>query len=412
VSERNCRFCGRHLEMTLVDLGMSPFSNAFVPPSRLSAMEPFFPLHVWVCDGCFLVQLEAFETPDTIFNEDYAYFSSFSETWLAHARRYVAAMTERLGLGPKSLVVEVASNDGYLLQYFVERGVPVLGIEPSANVAAEAERRGVPSLVRFFGRETAALLAREGRQADLLVGNNVLAHVPDINGFVAGLQVALKPCGVITMEFPHLVQLLRNNQYDTIYHEHFSYLSLTTVEEIFAEHELVLFDVDEIPTHGGSLRVYARHRAHATLAVTESVGRLRAAEQAFGVRRPETYSRFRKRVGDLKCDVLEFLIRARREGRQVVGYGAPAKANTLLNYCGVGPELIAYMVDRSPHKQGRFLPGSRIPVQAPERMRETRPDYVVVMPWNIKDEILDQHAYVREWGGRFVVFVPEVRVLG
>ncbi|MGI9179349.1 MAG: methyltransferase domain-containing protein [Longimicrobiaceae bacterium] len=394
----------------MVDLGMSPLSNAYLRPEQLQEMEPFYPLHALVCERCFLVQLGEFESPERIFS-DYAYFSSFSDSWLRHARDYVAMISERLRLGRESRVVEIASNDGYLLQYFVAKGIPVLGIEPAANVARAAEERGVPSLVRFFGAELARELAGEGRQAELIIGNNVLAHVPALNDFVAGLKLLLAPRGVVTMEFPHLLRLLKENQFDTIYHEHFSYFSFTTAETVFAAHGLVLFDVEELPTHGGSLRIYARHREDASQGVRPAVAALKRREQECGITRIESYTRFSERVKATKRRLLDFLIRAKEEGRRVVGYGAAAKGNTLLNYCGVGLDFLDYVVDRSPHKQGLFLPGTHIPIHAPDRIEQTRPDYVLILPWNLAEEIREQMAGIREWGGRFVVPIPEVEVL-
>jgi 2-polyprenyl-3-methyl-5-hydroxy-6-metoxy-1,4-benzoquinol methylase len=406
-----CRFCGAPLSSSLADLGMSPPSNSYVKAEDLNRMERFYPLHAWVCEKCFLVQLEEFESPEQIFSEDYAYFSSFSESWLAHCKGYVEMMTRRFGLGPQSFVVEIASNDGYLLQYFVKKGVPVLGIEPAANCAAAAEKKGVPSLVKFFGARTAAELAAQDRKADLILGNNVLAHVPDLNDFVAGIALALKPGGVVTMEFPHLLRLLLENQFDTIYHEHFSYISFVVAERVFAKHGLTLFDVDEIPTHGGSLRIYARHAANTQLAVTEKVGELSARERAAGLERAETYHSFAEQVRATKRSLLKFLIQAKEQGKRVVGYGAPAKGNTLLNYCGVRSDLLEFTVDRSPHKQGRFLPGVHIPILAPEAIAQARPDYVLILPWNLQDEIVEQLDGIRAWGGRFVVPIPETRVL-
>ena len=411
MSQRPCRFCGSPLTLSFADLGMSPPSNSYLKPEQLDRMERFYPLHAWVCGKCFLVQLEEFESPEEIFS-DYAYFSSYSDSWLKHAKAYTEAMAKRFSLGPSSFVVEIASNDGYLLQYFVERGVPVLGIEPAANVAAVAEKKGVPSLVKFFGVKTAQELVASGRQRpDLMLGNNVLAHVPDLNDFVAGMKILLAPGGVVTMEFPHLLRLIHENQFDTIYHEHFSYISFVVAERVFAAHGLTLFDVDEIPTHGGSLRIYARHAENAALPVSPKVAELRGREQAAGLERADTYLSFAEQVRATKRSLLKFLISARESGKRVAGYGAPAKGNTLLNYCGVRTDLIEYTVDRSPHKQGHFLPGVHIPVYGPERIRETRPDYVLILPWNIKDEVMAQMADVRTWGGKFVLPVPEVRVL-
>jgi SAM-dependent methyltransferase len=405
-----CRFCSAPLEVSFCDLGMTPLSNAYLAADELQRMERFYPLHAYVCGKCFLVQLPEFESPEHIFS-DYAYFSSYSDSWLAHARAYTEAMTRRFGLGPRSQVIEVASNDGYLLQYFVQQGVPVLGIEPAANVARAAVEKGIPTEVRFFGRDTARELAGRGVRADLLLGNNVLAHVPDVNDFVAGMKLALKSAGTITMEFPHLLRLMQQRQFDTIYHEHFSYLSFAAAERIFAAHGLTLFDVEELPTHGGSLRIYARHSEDGSKPVGHRVGELRAREEAAGLRDLGAYADFAEAVREAKRSLLEFLIAAKRQRKKVAGYGAPAKGNTLLNYCGIGPDFIDYTVDRSPHKQGRFLPGTHIPIFPPEKLRETRPDYILILPWNLKDEIVEQMAHVREWGARFVVPIPRVEVL-
>ena len=405
----NCRFCGKPLVHVFADLGMSPLSNAFLRSEQLDRMEPFYPLTAYVCDACFLVQLPAVETPENIFS-DYAYFSSYSETWLEHARAYCAQMTSHLGLGPSSRVVEIASNDGYLLQYFVQAGVPVLGVEPAANVAEVARPKGVDTVVRFFGTETARELQEKGYEADLLLGNNVLAHVPDLNDFVAGMKILLKRGGVITMEFPHLLRLISERQFDTIYHEHFSYFSLMTARRVFAAHGLAIYDVDELTTHGGSIRIYARH-AEEGAAPGARVVRMEEVEREHGLHELDAYARFAAMVRETKRDLLSFLIRAGEEGKTVVGYGAPAKGNTLLNYCGVRTDFVAYTVDRSPHKQGLFLPGTHIPIYAPDRIRETKPDYVLILPWNLKDEIVSQMADVREWGGRFVVPIPRVEIV-
>jgi SAM-dependent methyltransferase len=409
MSDVTCRFCGSPLAETFVDLGMSPLSNAFLTASQLHRMEPFFPLHVWVCGSCFLVQLEAFETPEQIFG-DYAYFSSYSDTWLEHCRCYVAEAVKRFPLGPGSLVVELASNDGYLLQYFQQRGIAVLGVEPARNVAQAAIAKGVPTEAVFFGRDSARRLLAEGRAADLLIGNNVLAHVPDLNGFVAGMKILLKPDGVITMEFPHLVRLIEGNQFDTIYQEHFSYFSFLTAERVFARHGLRLFDVEELPTHGGSLRIYVCH-ADSRAQTGRRVARMKSEEAAYGIERIETYRRFGEKVHEVKRDVLAFLIDAWRRGKRVVGYGAPAKGNTLLNYCGIRSDLIEFTVDRSPEKQGKFLPGTHIPVYAPQKIFESKPDYVFILPWNLRDEIVRTMADIRQWGGQFVVPIPRVEVI-
>ena len=405
-----CRFCQAVLARTFVDLGRAPLSNAFLAADRLRAMEPHYPLHAYVCEKCLLVQLEEFQTAETIFG-DYLYFSSFSDLWLRHAEEYAERMTTELRLGAASLVIEVASNDGYLLQYFRQRGISVLGIEPAANVAKVAEAIGVPTDIAFFGADTAWRLVRTGKAADLICANNVLAHVPDLNDFVAGLKILLKPTGTITVEFPHLHRLIAERQFDTIYHEHFSYFSLLVVDKVFARHGLTAFDVDILETHGGSLRIHAGHVEDRTRQRTGRFYAVLADERAAGLADLATYDRFAETVVDVKCQVLSFLIAARREGKLVAGYGAPAKGNTLLNYCGVGPELIAFTVDRSPHKQGRFLPGVQIPIHAPERIFETRPDYVLILPWNIKSEIIEQMHGVRDWGGRFVVAIPNVQVL-
>lgn len=406
-----CRACDAPLSHSFCDLGMSPLSNANIRPERLQSAEKFYPLNAYVCDRCWLVQLPAHETPETIFAQDYAYFSSYSESWLAHSSAYVDAMCARFGYGDHSQVIEVASNDGYLLQYFAQRGVPVLGIEPAANCAEAAEQRGVPTRVRFFGTETARELVAEGLQADLLLGNNVLAHVPDLNDFVAGLGILLKTDGVVTMEFPHLLQLMRHNQFDTIYHEHYSYFSLLAVEQVFARHALTLFDVEELPTHGGSLRIFVRHAADNAKTVRAAVNKLRERERQAGLTSPRTYSAFAAQVEETKFRLLEFLIAARRAGKKVWGYGAPAKGNTLLNYCGIRGDLIKGTVDRSPHKQGLFLPGTHIPVHSVEAIDVARPDYVLILPWNLCDEIVGQMSHIRDWGGRFVVPIPNVQVL-
>lgn len=405
----SCRFCGTDLRRSFADLGMSPVANSYVKPDALHRMEPFYPLHAYVCEACFLVQLEEFQSPSEIFG-DYAYFSSYSESWLRHAREYSLETIERFGIDTHWQVVEIASNDGYLLRNFKEAGIPVLGIEPAENVAMVAQQAGIPSVVKFFGTRTASELVEQGVRADLLVGNNVLAHVPDLNDFVGGLKTLLSQRGLVTMEFPHLLRLMRENQFDTIYHEHFSYFSFITVEQVFAKHGLTIFDVRELPTHGGSLRIYACHDSGSAHGVTENVARLRAEEERQGFRRTETYSSFSEQVKETKRKLLEFLIDARRSGKSVVGYGAPAKGNTLLNYCGIRTDFIDYTVDLSPHKQGLYLPGTRIPIHAPDRIRETRPDYVLILPWNLKDEIMKQMRHIREWGGQFVVPIPEVKV--
>jgi 2-polyprenyl-3-methyl-5-hydroxy-6-metoxy-1,4-benzoquinol methylase len=404
-----CRFCGTLLRHTFVDLGMSPLCESYLRSNQLNQMELFYPLNVFVCEKCFLVQLLEYVSAESIFSE-YAYFSSYSESWLAHARKYTEQMIQRFTLGAHSHVVEIASNDGYLLQYFVAAGVPALGIEPAANVAAAAMKRGVPTLVRFFDRESAAELAAQGKKADLLLGNNVLAQVPDLNSFVAGLKILLKPTGVVTMEFPHLVRLMTDTQFDTIYHEHFSYFSLLTTERIFAAAGLAIFDVEELLTHGGSLRIFACHEEDRSKSVSPRMLALRAKEESADLTNLASYSSFARRVEESKYALLEFLINARRQGQQVAGYGAPGKGNTLLNYCGIRSDLLRYSVDRNPYKQGKFLPGSHIPIYAPDHIAETKPDYVLILPWNLRDEIMLQLAYIREWGGQFVVPIPTVKV--
>jgi len=404
-----CRACGAPVRETLVDLGMSPLCESYVPVELADRMEPFYPLHVFVCDRCFLAQLREYVSAETIFTE-YAYFSSYSDSWLRHAEEYTAMAIARFGLGPKSRVVELASNDGYLLQYFVRAGIPVLGVEPAANVAKAAEERGVRTLVEFFGPESARRLRSEGWSADLMIGNNVLAQVPDLNGFVAGIKIGLADTGVVTLEFPHIVRLIEENQFDTIYHEHFSYFSLSTVSSLFGRHGLTVFDVEELRTHGGSLRVYARHTEDASRPVGPRVAALLAQEEQLGVRTLGYYRTFADRVRETKRKLLEFLIRAKREGKKVVGYGAPGKGNTLLNYCGIRTDFVDFTVDRSPYKQGKLLPGTRIPIHAPEKLEEARPDYVLILPWNLREEIVKQLSGIRAWGGQFVVPIPTLEV--
>lgn len=404
-----CRFCSAPLTQTFVDLGLSPLANSLLSQDDLAREEPTYPLHAYVCGVCLLVQLGEFASPQDIF-EDYVYFSSFSDSWVEHARRYVEQVSERFGLEGSSQVVEIASNDGYLLQWFVERGVPVLGVEPAANVAEAAVAKGIPTTVRFFGEETAAALVGEGHRADLVIGNNVLAHVPGLNDFVAGMKVLLVPDGVVTMEFPHLLRLIEETEFDTIYHEHFSYFSALTVERVFAAHGLRLFDVEELPTHGGSLRIYATHAEGASHEDTGRVEGLVTRERAAGLSDLATYARFDERVRKVRENLREFLEEARAQGQSVAAYGAAAKGVTLLNYCGIGPELVEYVADRSPHKQGLYLPGVRLPIRSPEHVAETKPDYLLLLAWNLKDEIVEQMSYVREWDGRFVTPLPEVSV--
>ena len=408
--EARCRFCGSALHHTFVDLGMSPPCESYLSPEQLNEMEPFYPLHAYVCGSCFLVQLEQFMSPEAIFSE-YAYFSSYSDTWLQHAKSYTEMAVEHFKLHGKSQVVELASNDGYLLQYFVQKGIPVLGIEPAANVAQSAIEKGVPTLVEFFGEGLAKEMIAEGKGADLLIGNNVLAQVPYLNDFVKGMKIFLNPAGVITMEFPHLMRLMEENQFDTIYHEHFSYFSFFSVEKIFAFHGLKIFDVEELSTHGGSLRIYACHSDDTTKAVCDRAVALREREMAAGIADLGYYSSFTEKVKRTKRLLLDFLIKAKEDGRSIAGYGAPGKGNTLLNYCGVRTDFVDYTVDRNPYKQGKFLPGTHIPIFHPDKVRETRPDYLFILPWNFKDEIIDQMSFIRDWGGQFVVPIPEAKVL-
>jgi SAM-dependent methyltransferase len=406
---RACRFCGASLQRTFVDLGMSPLCETYPSAEELNRGETYYPLHVYVCEQCWLVQLQEYESPENIFG-DYAYFSSYSDSWLKHAERYCNKMAERFDLNERSSVIEVASNDGYLLQYFVRRGVPAVGIEPAANVAKVAVEKGVPTLVQFFGVQLAEQLAGEGRCADLVLGNNVLAQVPDLNDFVEGLRILLKPEGVLTLEFPHLLKLIDLNEFDTIYHEHFSYFSMLTTAQILKAHGLKAFDVEELATHGGSLRVYACRSDARTHAAESSVARLIAAEEHTGLTSAAGYERFAARVKRTKWALVEFLLKAAREGKSVAGYGAPGKSATLLHYCGIGKDLIEYTVDRSPYKQGRFLPGNHIPIHDPARIRETQPDYVLILPWNLKDEIMKQMEFIRKWGGKFVVPIPNLTI--
>ncbi len=406
-----CRHCQAPLQTSFCDLGMSPLANSYVPVAEAARMEPFYPLHAYVCGQCFLVQLQDFEAAENIFSEDYAYYSSFSDSWVEHARRYVEMMIDRFGFDTNSQVIEIASNDGYLLQFFKKVGVPCFGIEPAANAARVAEEtHGISSITAFFGEALGRQLAGEGKQADLLLGNNVLAHVPDINDFVQGLKLALKPGGVITFEFPHLLKLIELNQFDTIYHEHFSYLALGSVETVFGAYGLKLFDVEEVPTHGGSLRIFATHAENDAFEATERLAAMRETEEAARLTTLDAYTAYSEKVMATKRGFLKFLLEAKEAGKTIVGYGAPAKGNTLLNYCGVGTDFIDYTVDRNPEKQNKLLPGTRIPIHGPERIAETKPDYVVILPWNLRDEISAQMAGIRDWGGRFVTPIPEVDV--
>lgn len=405
-----CRFCNKPLTHLFLSLGSFPLSNSFLTREQLNQKEVFYPLEVFVCDSCFLVQLHEYATPENIFG-DYAYFSSYSDTWLKHAKTYSENMIRLFRLDRNSFVVEIASNDGYLLQYFAERGIPVLGIEPARNVAEVARKKGIPTETIFFGTETAKQLASEGKRADLLLGNNVLAHVPNLNDFVMGLKILLKPQGAITMEFPHLMRLMEETQFDTIYHEHFSYFSFQTVERIFHSHGLTLFDVEELSTHGGSLRIYARHTEDKTRPVAERVDQLKQKEMDAGYGDIHHYLGFQEKVKAVKKDILKFLNQAKEEGKKIVGYGAPAKGNTLLNYCGIRTDFIDYTVDRNPYKQGHFLPGSHIPIEEPNKIKETKPDFLFILPWNLKNEIMEQMAFIRQWGGKFVVPIPKIEVI-
>jgi len=404
-----CRSCGQKLGAPFLDLGPMPLANSYLRPADLPKSEPFYPLQVHVCELCSLMQIPAVQSPSKIF-DDYAYFSSYSTAWLKHVEAYASEMIERLGLTAESMVIEIASNDGYLLQFFKRRHIPVLGVEPARNVAMAAEAAGIPTLREFFGEAVAGRLAESGRRADLLIANNVLAHVPDLNGFVSGLKKVLKRNGLVTVEFPHLLRLIQHHQFDTIYHEHFSYFALGVVCAVFARHGLSVVDVEELPTHGGSLRLYARHAEDTSQALGNRVAALVACEEAAGLTRLERYAVFAEEIRETKRALLAFLIAEKRKGASLAGYGAPAKGNTLLNYCGVRTDFLDYTVDRSPHKQGLYLPGTRIPIHAPERIAETKPDWVLILPWNLKDEIIEQMSAVREWGGQFLVPVPLPKV--
>lgn len=407
----NCRFCQNKVTNEFIDLINSPPSNSYLTKEQLNEPEVYYPLKVMVCNHCFLVQVDEYKKSEDIFNSDYAYFSSYSTSWLAHSKRYAEMMVERFGFDKQSLVVEVASNDGYLLQYFKEKSIPVLGIEPTANTAAVAIEKGVPSVIDFFGVRLASTLVKEKQKADLLLGNNVLAHVPDINDFVGGIKLLLREKGVVTMEFPHLYQLVKNNQFDTIYHEHFSYLSFFTVQQIFEHHGLVMFDVEEIPTHGGSLRIFAKHQADNTKVITDNVQKLLDKEKAVGMNTLKYYEGFQKKVDKIKLDLLDFLLSQKKQGKKVVAYGAAAKGNTLLNYCGIKNDLIDFVVDASPHKQGKYLPSSHVPIVKEKEIKELEPDYVLILPWNIKQEIINQLNYIKDWDGQFVVPIPQLTII-
>jgi len=406
-----CRFCQSKLKYVVVSLGKSPLSNSYLSEKQLHQVECFYPLEVYVCEKCFLVQIEEVVSAKDIFSSDYAYYSSYSVSWLQHCKEYTEKMIKRFGFDKDSLVVEIGSNDGYLLQYFKQHNIPVLGVEPATNTAEAAKKIGIPTDIAFFDTPYAKRMIETGKLADLIIGNNVLAHNPNLNDFVKGLRITLKSNGVITMEFPHLLQLMEHNQFDTIYHEHFSYFSFLTVEKVFAAHGLTIFDVEELSTHGGSLRIYARHKEDDTKPISDGVYELKQREIDAGYTDINYYLTFGEKVKAIKRDILSFLIQAKEEDKTIVGYGAPAKGNTLLNYCGIKTDFIDYTVDRNPYKQGNYLPGSHIPIEAPDKIKETKPDYVFILPWNLKDEIMVQMALIRGWGGEFVIPIPKVIVL-
>lgn len=408
---RECRFCGNSLKHSFCDLGETPFSNSYLKSEELHKQETFYPLHAYVCEQCLLVQLKESYSADKLFTDDYGYYSSYSESWLKHSEKYVSDISKRFGINSQHHVVEIASNDGYLLKFFKKNHVPVLGIEPSANVATAAQKLGIPTLIKFFGEDTANQLVEEGKQADLLIGNNVLAHVPDLNDFVKGLKILLKPKGLITMEFPHLLRLIEENQFDTIYHEHFSYFSFLTVEKILAAHDLTIFDVEELPTHGGSLRIYAKHLNDVSKPIANNVNNLKHKEIKECLHELSTYLNFKNKISKIKQDLLVFFEETKQAGKTIAAYGAPAKGNTLLNYCGIKNDWLTYTVDRSLHKQGRFLPGTHIPIKEPEFIFQTKPDYLLILPWNLKEEIMQQMASIREWNGKFVVPIPKLAIL-
>jgi len=404
-----CRFCNEPLNNIFVDLGTSPLSNAFLKKKMLDKLEKKYSLCVYVCDNCFLVQLPEFEKPENIF-EDYAYFSSYSSTWLKHSKNYVSMMIKKFDFDEKSLVVEIASNDGYLLQFFKKINIPILGIEPAVNVAKVAKDKGILTITKFFSENTANELKIEGKSADLIIGNNVLAHVPNLNDFVKGLKILLKPTGMITLEFPHILQLIQKNQFDTIYHEHFSYFSLFTAKRILSFYGLTIFNVDEISTHGGSLRIYVKHAEYDNIPINKKVSILLEKEKQYGLENISTYTNFINNVDVVKKKLQGFFNQARDSGKKVVCYGAAAKGNTLLNYCGIGKKFIDYAVDQNPYKQGLFLPGTHIPIKDPKEIQKTKPDYLVIIPWNLKEEIMEQMKYIRVWGGKFMIPIPEIEI--
>ncbi len=406
-----CRFCNTDLTTIFIDLGMSPVANSYVKKMDQNKAEAFYPLCTYICKKCLLVQLPEHEKAENIFSSDYAYFSSYSDSWLRHAKDYVEAVTTRFELNKTHQVIEVASNDGYLLQYFQEKGIPVLGIEPTANTARVARSKGIKTVVEFFGTKLAKKLKKDGIKADLLLGNNVLAHVPNLNDFIAGMAIILKDTGIITMEFPHLLKLIQYNQFDTIYHEHFSYFSFLTILNIFAHHGITLFDVEEIPTHGGSIRIFGKLKENKQIKMSVRVEDMMRKEREYGLDKVKTYLNFEEKIQEVKLGLLEFLIKEKRKGKVIAAYGAPAKGNTLLNYCGIRTDFIDYTVDRSPHKQNLLLPGTHIPIYSPERIKETKPDYVFILPWNLKTEVTKQHEYIRSWGGKFITAIPHIKVL-
>ena len=406
-----CRFCKEELKDVFIDLVNSPPSNSFLTRQQLNEPEVFFPLKVYTCNNCFLVQVDEYKKSDAIFDDEYVYFSSFSSSWLAHAKKYTEKMIDRFGFSDKSQVIEIASNDGYLLQYFKQKNIPVLGIEPTANTAKVAQEKGIESITEFFGTRLAKKLVDQGRKADLLLGNNVLAHVPDIVDFIAGMKLILKEGGIITMEFPHLMQLVDNNQFDTIYHEHYSYLSFTTVQKVFAAHGLEMFDVEEQPTHGGSLRIFAKNAADKSKEISPNVAKMLKMEADAGMLTDAYYKNFQQRVNAIRNAFWKFLIDSQEKGKKVIGYGAAAKGNTLMNYAGVkGDDLISFVVDAAPSKQNKFLPGTHIPVYDQSKIREFKPDYVIIFPWNLKEEVMNQLSYINEWGGQFVTFIPKLQI--
>ena len=406
----NCRFCNSELTRKFVNLGMSPLANSYLRSDQINQMEPYYPLHAFVCNKCLLVQLEEFETPEHIFT-NYAYFSSYSQTWVKHAEDYANTAINRFNLDKNSQVIEIASNDGYLLQNFQKRNIPILGIEPAANVAKVAKEKGIPTLIKFFGAETANKVSSEGKQADLLIVINVMPHVPNLIDFVKGMKIILKPGGIITIQFSaYLLQLIQQNEFDTVYHEHFSYFSLITIQKILSANGLEIFDVEELSIHGGSLRIYVKHMENNVLTTSESVNQIIQKEKQFGLDNILTYEKFQEQVIKSKQKTWEFFIMAKNSNKKIVCYGAPAKGNTFLNYCGIGTDFIDYTVDINPHKQGLFLPGTHIPIKKPEDIQRTKPDYLLILAWNLKDEIMNQMGYIRDWGGKFVVLVPEVKI--